>query len=98
MQSPVIMPVIIHSHTEPEFCPNCHLAAEKKTIEICTACKYEYPEDEDFGVSDCLILFVFFGAIIWLCITGFIWLTGTNMSLVEVLKSQWHWLCDLRVW
>lgn len=59
MDNNIIIPVIIPNE-DPEYCPSCHLAAEKKTVDICLHCKYEYPADDD-GSGCGIALFVIIG-------------------------------------
>lgn len=63
MTQPIITPIIIPVNQKPEYCPGCHLAAEKRSVEICAHCKYQYPEEKltvlDYILVPVALFFIF---------------------------------------
>jgi hypothetical protein len=94
----MIVPIIIpHRTTEEPVCPKCGMKESK--IEVCEHCGYKYEDDDGFPVIGCLFAALIIIIVIWLFITLFSWLflNFDNLSLVEIFKSQWHWLKSLKI-
>jgi len=98
--TPVPLPIIIPTESEPDVCPECGRSEDIKRV--CRHCGYEYPESsEDFrwyhilaGIVFILLAVVLFCWILWTLIE---WLSWSD-SLVDVLKDQWEWLKSIRIW
>jgi hypothetical protein len=88
---------------DPDVCPQC--GKEEDIKAVCKHCGYEYPDEEDSGSSfpEWLIIpIALVGA--WLVLTVGFWVLenageyGSAPTFVEVLKSQWAVITQLRIW
>lgn len=96
---PVIAPMPMSD--EAEHCPKC--GRPEDTVEACKHCGHQYPEDEGggcLGVGVIIIGVILLAA--WVILTIGYWLveqsTRDAPSLLEVLKLQWQFLRNLRIW
>ena len=90
----MFIPIFIHS--EPDKCPKCE--KEEDIKQVCRHCGYEYEED---GESVWFILGVIgsFILIIYILVTLTNWFTALDgATLFEVIKNQWEWVTELRIW
>jgi len=95
----MIIPIPITS--SPSTCPKCGNIENKK--EICGHCNYEYSDSDEFSIKEifiiiCILFFMILGCC-WFVITIMEWITDiNNRSLVEMLKAQWDFIKNLRIW
>lgn len=89
-------PIVTPIYVQPETCPGC--GAPEKIKTVCAHCGHEYPEDDGgLGVVDTLVVIGVVLLVIWAIITILMWLVEAD-SLLEALKSQWHWAASKRLW
>lgn len=94
---PIIIPVSHNS--EEDKCPNCGKPEDIK--QVCKHCGHEYPEDDEDdeggGWSTFFGVIIFIAVIIvicWIFLTFIVWIAGDD-TLVNVIKSQYHWFVNL---
>jgi len=97
-----VTPVIIPMSSESYRCPQCHAVEDIKRT--CRHCGYEYAEGSGLDWRGWLVVIGAFVTVGWLIITILDWLGGGSSpygqrdSLVEVLRGQWGWLKQIRLW
>lgn len=87
------------STREPERCPNCH--KEEDVKEVCKHCDFEYPSEESLSWQDICMGLLFVFMFFWLIGTLLCWFANSSMhdsTLLDILKGQWEWLTNLRIW
>lgn len=80
--------------SEPPHCPEC--GRLENTVTTCRHCGHEYAED-DAGFLPLIMGLGIVATAVYFLWTMASWFIG-DASLVEVLKAQWEWLKNLRVW
>jgi hypothetical protein len=83
----------------PDLCPKC--GREEDTVVVCRNCGHEYECESSFNyyLKVCLSIVAVL-IILWLCVTIMCWLAPLDSptTLVGVLKSQWEYIKQLRIW
>jgi len=95
-----IAPIILLMHNrEPSKCPGCGKPEDIK--QVCRHCGREYCEEESCGCLTPILAILIIGAIVWFLFTIGHWLMSQQfdkLTLLEVLKSQAHFIGGLRLW
>ena len=91
-----VQPVIVAG--ENAKCPHCGKNEDKKTI--CRNCGEEYKSESDLSGSDYLFFTLFVLVIIYFVMTIATWFmeSSDGTTLWDVIKSQYGWVTNLRLW
>lgn len=93
-------PIIINnSGGDVERCPECGKEEDLKTV--CRHCGHEYEDDEPIGFLGWVIGISILGLIVWFILTMIFWFVGSLVdgdTLLDVLKSQWEFISNLKIY